>query len=99
MQGEDSVRAAIKSIAIVPVEDWSIDLITPNPVCVMQDGKCVQTMFRNAPDSKKVNLRILRGLESGVTHFITCFRLSSSMTMKIESLEQILLIYLIIPPS
>lgn len=54
MQGEDSVRAAIKSIAIVPVEEWSIDLITPSPVCVMQDGKCIQTAFRTAPDSKKV---------------------------------------------
>lgn len=45
--------AAIKSIAVVPQSEWSIDLITPSPVCVMQNGQCVQTSFLPAPSSKK----------------------------------------------
>lgn len=54
LQGDDQTNVAIKSVAIVPIEDWSIDFITPFPVCVMQDGKCIEATFRAAPDSKKV---------------------------------------------
>ena len=52
--GDEESHGAIKSVAIVPVGAWSIDLITPSPVCVMQDGHCVQTTYRPVPDSKRV---------------------------------------------
>ncbi|XP_053667229.1 laminin subunit alpha [Anopheles marshallii] len=45
---------AIKSITAIPYEDWSTDYIRPNSVCVMQGGNCVQTSYRTAPDSKKI---------------------------------------------
>lgn len=47
-------HVAIKSIAAIPYEDWSLDYIQPTPVCVRQNGKCVAATFRNAPDSKKI---------------------------------------------
>lgn len=69
LKGDDNPRVAIKSLAIVPVEEWSIDLITPSPVCVMQNGKCIQTMYRSAPDSKKVILMISLNL---LIHYYKC---------------------------
>lgn len=45
---------AIKSVTAIPYEEWSTDYISPNPVCVMQKGKCVVTTYRTAPDSKKI---------------------------------------------
>lgn len=54
VKGDEGSRVAIKSVTAIPIHEWSIDLITPSPVCVMKDGKCVQATFRTAPDSKKV---------------------------------------------
>lgn len=54
LQGDESPRVAIKSLTVVPVEDWSLDLIKPFPVCVMQNEKCVQATFRTAADSKRI---------------------------------------------
>lgn len=54
MQGDSEASVAIKSVAAIPVEDWSIDFITPNPVCIMKDGKCVSATYQSAADSKKV---------------------------------------------
>lgn len=53
-QGDGEASVAIKSVAAIPVEDWSIDFITPNPVCIMKDGKCVAATYQSAADSKKV---------------------------------------------
>lgn len=55
-KGDEYTLVAIKSIAIVPVSDWSLDLITPSPVCVMQNGQCVHTGFLHAPNSKKTEI-------------------------------------------
>ncbi|XP_058060994.1 laminin subunit alpha [Anopheles bellator] len=49
-----SAAVAIKSLTAIPYEDWTTDYIRPNSVCVMQSGKCVQTSYRSAPDSKKI---------------------------------------------
>lgn len=48
------IRVAIKSVTAIPIHEWSIDLITPSPVCVVKDGNCVQATFQGAPDSKKI---------------------------------------------
>ncbi|XP_058121122.1 laminin subunit alpha [Anopheles ziemanni] len=45
---------AFKSITAIPYDEWSTDYIRPNSVCVMQNGRCVQTSYRTASDSKKV---------------------------------------------
>lgn len=52
--GDEATHNAIKSIAAIPVHEWSIDLITPSPVCVIKDGECVQVTYLAAPDSKKI---------------------------------------------
>lgn len=52
--GDEGSHVAIKSITAIPIEEWSLDLITPSPVCVMKEGSCVQASFLGAPDSKKV---------------------------------------------
>lgn len=54
VQTDGENRVAIKSVTAIPIHEWSIDLITPSPVCVVKDGKCVQATFRSAPDSKKI---------------------------------------------
>lgn len=51
---EPTGAVAIKSITAIPYEEWSTDYISPNPVCIMQKGKCVVTTYRTAPDSKKI---------------------------------------------
>lgn len=63
--GDSDARVAIKSVTFVPVNEWSIDLITPRPVCVIKGGRCVQATFRAAPDSKKVSFE--SGNEDQVT--------------------------------
>lgn len=50
----DDTYVAIKSITAIPIEEWSLDLITPSPVCVTQDGECIESAFWPAPDSKKI---------------------------------------------
>lgn len=52
--GDEATHNAIKSIAAIPVHEWSIDLISPSPVCVIKDGECVQATYLAAPDSKKI---------------------------------------------
>lgn len=63
--GDNDVHVAIKSVTFIPVSEWSIDLITPRPVCVIKDGRCVLATFRAAPDSKKVSFE--SGNEDQVT--------------------------------
>lgn len=98
-KGDESSHVAIKSVAIVPAGEWSIDLITPSPVCVMQDGKCIETIFRTAPDSKKVTfyqnyIKIIFNLNSIFYH-----RLNLNMSMKNVLLQQIQQTFMIILPN
>lgn len=57
-QGDEGTHVAIYSITAIPYSDWSVDLITPSPVCVIRNGHCVQSTFLVAPDSKKVNINV-----------------------------------------
>lgn len=50
----EQAHIAIKSITAIPYDDWSIDFISARPVCVREEGKCVQSHFQAAPDSKKL---------------------------------------------
>lgn len=63
--GDNDTRVAIKSITAIPVNEWTIDLITPHPVCVIKDGRCVQATYRGAPDSKKISFE--NGNEDQIT--------------------------------
>lgn len=52
--GDEQNNIALKSVTIIPLDEWSIDFIYPNGVCVHQNEKCVASTFRTAPDSKKI---------------------------------------------
>lgn len=45
---------AIKSITIIPYDEWSTDFIEPHPVCIIKNGQCVDSAFPSAPNSKKI---------------------------------------------
>ncbi|XP_037900995.1 laminin subunit alpha [Glossina fuscipes] len=51
---DDNERVAIISITAIPAEEWSVDYIIPNPVCVINNGQCATPKFRTVPDSKKI---------------------------------------------
>ncbi|ALC44510.1 LanA [Drosophila busckii] len=51
---EDVFRVPIISVTAIPVEQWSIDYITPSPVCVIQGQECAAPKFRSVPESKKI---------------------------------------------
>lgn len=56
LDGEPNINVAIQSIIAVPTQDWSIDYLKPKSVCVRKHGKCVQGIFPEAPDAKKIEL-------------------------------------------
>lgn len=56
LEGEPNSNVAIKSIVAIPIQDWSIDYLKPKSVCVRKNGKCIQGIFPEAPDAKKIEL-------------------------------------------
>ncbi|CAO1298214.1 unnamed protein product [Diamesa hyperborea] len=58
INGDSIQGVAIKSITAIPYEQWSIDYIQPQPVCVMQNGQCVQSTYLAAPNSKKIDFEV-----------------------------------------
>jgi laminin alpha 3/5 len=49
-EDEDAASFGIDSIVAIPLEDWSLDLVTPNSECVRKDGECIRAVFPDAPD-------------------------------------------------
>jgi laminin alpha 3/5 len=56
LDGESNNEVAVKSVVAIQAEDWSVDYLNPKSVCVRKDGKCIQGMFPEAPDAKKIEL-------------------------------------------
>ena len=54
INGDNVQGVAIKSVTAIPYDQWSIDYIKPQPVCVSRNNKCVESTFLAAPDSKKI---------------------------------------------
>ena len=44
----------IDSVIAIPIEDWSLDLVTPNAECIRKDGACIAADFPNPPDESRV---------------------------------------------
>ena len=44
----------IDSVVAIPLDDWSLDLITPNGECVRKNGQCIQSIYPDAPDESMV---------------------------------------------
>ncbi len=38
----------------IPIEEWSLDLVTPNSECVRKNGQCIAAVFPDAPDESAV---------------------------------------------
>ncbi|XP_057663543.1 laminin subunit alpha [Diorhabda carinulata] len=47
-------NVGIHSVIAIPYEDWSLDFITPKPVCIRKNGECIPTTFPNPPETKKI---------------------------------------------
>lgn len=45
---------ALKSVTAIPYEDWSTDYIKPSPVCIFEDGNCVPSTYRTAPEARTI---------------------------------------------
>lgn len=55
--GKDQSRVGIESVVAVPLENWSLDYINPNPSCIKKDGKCIQSYYPSPPDTKRVEFK------------------------------------------
>ncbi|KAJ8668735.1 hypothetical protein QAD02_010398 [Eretmocerus hayati] len=53
--GADS-HVALKSVVAIPAQEWSVDYLYPRSVCVRKDGRCVQGIFPETPNAKKIEL-------------------------------------------
>lgn len=55
--GKDHSRVGIESVVALPLDQWSLDYINPNPSCIKKDGKCIQSFYPTPPDTKKVEFK------------------------------------------
>lgn len=51
---ENSKDYGIDSIVAIPLEDWSLDLVTPSSECVRKNGICIAAVFPDAPDESVI---------------------------------------------
>ncbi|XP_055387187.1 laminin subunit alpha [Condylostylus longicornis] len=51
---EDFGKVGVLQITAIPVEDWSVDFIEPNNVCVIHDKDCAPSKYPAIPDAKKI---------------------------------------------
>ncbi|EGI60824.1 PREDICTED: laminin subunit alpha [Acromyrmex echinatior] len=58
LTGEPTSNIAIDSIVAIPYHQWSLDYIKPKSVCVRKNGKCIQGLFPDAADAKKIEFEI-----------------------------------------
>ena len=49
--GDNERHLGIDSVIAVPLDEWSIDMVTPQPVCVRQDGACLPQKLPDYQDS------------------------------------------------
>ena len=56
VEGDPDTNVAVKSIVAVPAQEWSVDFLNPKSMCVRKNGECVQGVFPEAPDAKKIEL-------------------------------------------
>ncbi|CAG9821860.1 unnamed protein product [Phaedon cochleariae] len=57
LQGVQS-NVGIHSVYAIPYEEWSLDFIKPRPVCIRKNGKCHPSLFRDPPESKKIQFEL-----------------------------------------
>jgi hypothetical protein len=47
---DELLTLGIDSVVAIPLEDWSLDLVTPSTECIRKDGACIIPGFPDAPD-------------------------------------------------
>lgn len=52
----DNANVAVESVVAIPEDKWHLDYLKPKQACVKEDGKCVQALFQNPGEAKKVRL-------------------------------------------
>ena len=52
--GDEDTHLGIDSIIAIPLDEWSLDFVTPQAVCVKQDGQCLPEMLPDAPDQSVI---------------------------------------------
>ena len=46
---DNDLEVGIDSIVAIPIDQWSLDYVTPQLECVRKNGNCIPTAFPNAP--------------------------------------------------
>ena len=55
LNGEDiEPDIGIDSVIAIPIENWSLDLVTPSTECVRKNGECTKSEYPNPPEDSKV---------------------------------------------
>ncbi|CAG9860176.1 unnamed protein product [Phyllotreta striolata] len=47
-------NVGIQSVTAIPLSEWSLDFITPKPVCVRKNDDCIPFTFPDLPESKRI---------------------------------------------
>lgn len=48
--GDEDVNLGIDSVVAIPVEDFSLDYVTPVGQCIKKDGECQPSAYQDPPD-------------------------------------------------
>lgn len=51
---DPNINIGIDSVIAIPLEDWSLDWVTPNGQCIRKNGECIAADFPNAPEESVV---------------------------------------------
>ena len=44
----------IGSVIAIPIDEWSLDLVTPSTECIRKNGECIKSEFPDPPEDSKV---------------------------------------------
>ena len=44
------MNVGIDSVVAIPLEDWSLDMVTPSVECIRKEGACIIPTFPDVPD-------------------------------------------------
>ena len=55
LNGEDvDPDFGIDSVIAIPIDEWSLDLVTPSTECVRKNGECSKSEFPNPPEDSMI---------------------------------------------
>ncbi|KRZ88222.1 Laminin-like protein epi-1 [Trichinella sp. T8] len=54
--GKKPNLALVKSVTLIPSEDWDIELLQPQPQCIKMDGRCVGFAYLSLPSASRTEV-------------------------------------------